>query len=97
MIGEHGSDDESDSVAWFVDPPADHQADVVHGLGSVQWPTVGLGGDELGDGGLVDASAVVANYNALDRVANATGIPLEAAKEANTVALRAALGINKLA
>ena len=54
-------------------------------------------GDELGDGGLVDASAVVANYNALDRVANATGIPLEAAKEANTVELRAVLGINDFA
>ena len=50
--------------------------------------------NELGDGGLVDASAVIANYNALDRVADATGIPLEAAKEANTAELRAVLGIN---
>ena len=49
--------------------------------------------NELGDGGLVDASAVIANYNALDRVADATGIPLEAAKEANTAELRAVLGI----
>ena len=52
---------------------------------------------ELGDEGLVDASAVIANYNALDRVADATGIPLEAAKEANTVELRAVLGINDFA
>ena len=51
-------------------------------------------GNELGDGGLVDASAVIANYNALDRVADATGIPLEAEKEANTAEIRAVLGIN---
>ena len=51
----------------------------------------------LGDAGLVDASAVIANYSALDRVADATGIPLEAAKEANTVELRTELGINDFA
>ena len=51
-------------------------------------------GKELGNEGLVDASAVIANYNALDRVADATGIPLEAAKEANTAELRTVLGIN---
>ena len=54
-------------------------------------------GSKLGDGGLVDASAGIANYNALDRVADATGIPLEAAKEANTAELRAVLGINDFA
>jgi len=53
--------------------------------------------NELGDGGLVDASAVIANYNALDRVADATGIPLEATKEANTAELRVVLGINDFA
>ena len=66
-----------------------------------------LGGDEtelaaarhrlrgvLGDAALVDAAAVIANYSALDRVADATGIPLEAAKEAATVGLRAELGID---
>ncbi len=51
----------------------------------------------VGDAGFVDASAVIANSNALDRVADATGIPLEAAKEANTVELRAELGINDFA
>ncbi len=54
-------------------------------------------GDALGDAGFVDASAVIANYSALDRVADATGIPLEAAKEANTVELRTELGINDFA
>ena len=53
--------------------------------------------EALGDAALVDAAAVVANYSALDRVADATGIPLEAAKEAATAGLRAELGIDALA
>ena len=48
----------------------------------------------LGDAALVDAAAVIANYSALDRVADATGIPLEPAKDAGTVDLRAQLGID---
>jgi hypothetical protein len=51
----------------------------------------------VGDAGFVDAAAVIANYSALDRVADATGIPLEEAKEANTVELRAELGIDDFA
>ena len=50
--------------------------------------------DALGDAALVDAAAVIANYSALDRVADATGIPLEPAKEAGTADLRAELGID---
>ena len=53
--------------------------------------------ETLGDAGLVDSAAVIANYCALDRVADATGIPLEPAKEANTVGLRAELGIDEFA
>ena len=53
--------------------------------------------EDLGDAQLVDTAAVIANYCALDRVADATGIPLESAKEANTVELRAELGIDDLA
>ena len=48
----------------------------------------------LGDAALVDAAAVIANYSALDRVADATGIPLEPAKETGTADLRAELGID---
>ena len=48
----------------------------------------------LGDAALVDAAAVIANYSALDRVADATGIPLEPAKETETADLRAQLGID---
>ena len=53
--------------------------------------------DAVGDAGLVDVAAVIANYSALDRVADATGIPLEAAKEANTATIRAELGIDEFA
>lgn len=53
--------------------------------------------DELRDAALVDTAAVIANYCALDRVADATGIPLEPGKEANTVELRAGLGIDDFA
>ena len=48
----------------------------------------------MGDAALVDAAAVIANYSALDRVADATGIPLEPAKETETADLRAELGID---
>ena len=50
--------------------------------------------DTLGDAAFVDAAAVIANYSALDRVADATGIPLEPAKETGTADLRAELGID---
>ena len=53
--------------------------------------------ESLGDAALVDAAAVIANYSALDRVADATGIPLEPAKEAATAGLRAELGIDAFA
>ena len=53
--------------------------------------------ETLGDAALVDAAAMVANYSALDRVADATGIPLEAAKAAATAGLRAELGIDGFA
>jgi hypothetical protein len=49
----------------------------------------------LGDAALVDAAAVAGLFNAIDRVADATGIPLEPEKAAATADMRAALGIGK--
>ena len=43
---------------------------------------------------LVDASAIVATFNAIDRVADATGIPIDEARVAVTEDLREQLGIN---
>lgn len=48
----------------------------------------------LGDAGLVDALAVVAAFNAIDRVADATGIPLDKATHQATADMRASLGID---
>jgi hypothetical protein len=48
----------------------------------------------LGDAAMVDASAIVATFNAIDRVADATGIPIDAARVAPTADLRDQLGIN---
>jgi hypothetical protein len=50
-----------------------------------------------GDAALVDAAAIVATFNAIDRVADSTGIPLEDARAESTADIRAALGINQFA
>jgi hypothetical protein len=51
----------------------------------------------LGPPGLVDAAGVVGLFNAIDRVANATGIPLEPEKAAASADFRAALDLDRFA
>lgn len=51
----------------------------------------------LGDAALVDAAAVAATFNAIDRVADSTGVPIEDAKAEASADFRAALGINAFA
>jgi hypothetical protein len=53
--------------------------------------------EKLGDAALVDAAAIAATFNAIDRVADSTGIPIEDAKAAATADFRDALGINVFA
>jgi hypothetical protein len=66
-----------------------------------------LGGDEMrlasareaivaamGAAALVDAAGVAGLFNAIDRVADATGAPLENDKAADTASLREAIGID---
>ncbi len=48
----------------------------------------------VGEAGFVDAAGVVASFNAVVRIADATGIPVEPFKLAQTVEERAALGID---
>lgn len=50
----------------------------------------------MGEAALSDTAAVAALFNAIDRVADATGIPLEDDKAEMTNELRAQLGIDKL-
>ena len=51
----------------------------------------------LGPPGLVDAAGVVGLFNAIDRVADATGTPLEPEKAAASADFRAALDLDRLA
>ena len=51
----------------------------------------------VGDEGLVDAAGVAATFNAIDRIADATGIPLEDAKAAVSADFREALAIDSYA
>jgi hypothetical protein len=51
----------------------------------------------LGDEALVDAAAIAATFNAIDRVADSTGIPIEHTKAEVTADLRASLGIDSFA
>ena len=48
----------------------------------------------LGDAALVDAAAVVGFFNAIDRAADATGIPLDPERVPQTADFRAALGLD---
>jgi len=50
--------------------------------------------EQMGDAALVDAAAVAALFNAIDRLADASGIPLEPEKAAATADFRSELGIN---
>ncbi len=52
--------------------------------------------DALGAEALVDAAAIVASFNAVVKLADASGIPLEDFKAAGTADLREALGLEKL-
>ena len=51
----------------------------------------------LGPPGLVDAAGVVGLFNAIDRVADATGIPLEPEKATASADFRAALDLDRFA
>jgi hypothetical protein len=51
--------------------------------------------DAVGEAGMIDAAAVIAGFNGITRIADATGIPLEAPKAEQTAGLRADLGIDR--
>ena len=83
---------------------------IPHGALLVQFAEAVLGSDDerlaaiqseirakMGDAALVDAAAIAATFNAIDRVADATGIPIEDNKAEMTADFRAALGINAFA
>ena len=51
--------------------------------------------DRMGDAALVDAAGVAAYFNGIDRIADATGTPVDPASAEATTELRAELGIDK--
>ena len=51
--------------------------------------------DKLGPEQLVDAAALVAHYEKMDRIADVTGIPLDTAQQVLGGELRGSLGIGK--
>ena len=51
--------------------------------------------DELGNDELVDAAAVAANFERMDRIADSTGIPLEGPMKAMSFDLREKLGTDR--
>ena len=51
--------------------------------------------EAIGSAGLADAAGVVGLFNAIDRVADATGIPLEAEKAEASADFRGALGVDR--
>ena len=52
--------------------------------------------DLFGSAGLVDAAAIAASFNAVVKIADASGIPIEDWKAAATADLREALGLEQL-
>jgi hypothetical protein len=53
--------------------------------------------DALGDDALVDAAAVLGNFEMMNRVAGGTGMPVGRGRLAATEELRAELGLDRLA
>lgn len=85
----------------------DGDGGVPHGRLLVRFAESVLGDDEaaltavrgeilaaMGGEALADAAGVAGLFNAIDRVADATGIPLEDWKASDSADFRAALGIN---
>ena len=86
----------------------DGDGGIAHGALLTAFATAAIGDDdrmlaglrdrirrEIGDAALVDSAAVAGLFNAIDRVADATGIPLEDAKAADSADLRQDLGIDR--
>ena len=53
--------------------------------------------ERLGSDELVDAAAVVANFNMMTRIADSTGIPLDAGLDLATQGMRSGMGADELA
>jgi hypothetical protein len=86
------------------------ESGVEHGAVLIEFAEAVVGQDEpamvrsraavravLGDLGLIDAAGIVANFQRMVRIADATGIPLDAPVEMLSADVRAGLGVNDYA
>jgi hypothetical protein len=70
-------------------------ADAVLGHDEARLPAIrGIVRSAVGDAGFVDACATVASFNAVVKLADGTGIPLEDWKESRTRDIRGVLSID---
>ena len=71
----------------LVDAALGSDAEVLASARRAAWAAVG-------GAGLIDAAAAIASFNAVVKIADGTGIPLEDWKHERTRDIRAALGID---
>ena len=109
VLRESGrAQDQSYNLKGLVDPAAD--SGVAAGASIVEFVDALLGADEgrlsraraaleasLGPAGVTAVSVVAANFSKNDRIANATGIPLEAMFVRGSEDFRADLGVDGFA
>ncbi len=101
---------ESYRLEAVADGDPDGTSGVPHGPALITLAEALVSGDEaalalaragvleaLGPAGLVDAAAVAANFERMVRIADATGIPLDAPVAALTADLRDRLGLDRFA
>jgi len=93
-----------------VNGAVDGDGGVAHGARLVAFTDAVMGADEaalvrerealravLSQGQFIDACAVIGSFNVVDRIADATGIPLDPGMVQMTAGVRAELGLNEFA
>src|SRR5438105_14755643 len=93
-----------------VNGPLGHDGGVRHGARLVAFTEAVMRGNDqeieherralrplVGDQAFVDVAAVIGSFNVVDRVADATGIPLDEALDAPSADLRRDLGLGRFA
>ena len=91
VLGNSGKDTgipDADVLIRFAEAVVGHDADEI---AAARQAVI----DRMGDAALLDAAGIAANFNAIDRVADSSGIPLEDEKAAMTEDFREDLGINQ--
>lgn len=82
-------------------PQGDLLRDFAEAVVALDQPAIAAAGarirEALNDAAFADVAGVAAVFEALDRVADATGIPLETAKAEHTADFRAEIGIDRFA